>query len=158
MSINVAGDDRSKVSGSSIDIEIGARCTRTRSTPCTGGITSKTYRGWRSMPPNEVDAVHSVGARRSHELDCRPPCPGPHRPIHARGPGNWANTCHTDTYEATPRPARRGGSSGEAKTHFAPKQIVKIYCLQLGFSIKKQPERVSRAGMFTNWQIRDVMS
>ena len=81
MSINVAGDGRSKVSGLSIDIEIGARCARTRSTPYTGGVTSKTYRDWRSMCPNEADAVHSVRARWSHRLDCWPQNPGPHGPI-----------------------------------------------------------------------------
>ena len=46
MSINVAGDDRLKVSGSLIDIEIIARCARTSSTLCSvsvhGGVTSQT--------------------------------------------------------------------------------------------------------------------
>ena len=40
MSIDEKGGDRSKVTGSSIDIEYGARCTRTRSTPRTASVHS----------------------------------------------------------------------------------------------------------------------
>ena len=36
--------------------------------------------------------------------------------------------------------------------------IVKIHCLQLSFSIEKQPEWVSREGIFTSWQTSEVVT
>ena len=66
---------------------------------------------WCSMHPNEIDTLHRVCAWRSHKLDCRPPCPGPRRPIHPRRPGNWANTCHKI---CTKRRRGRHGAKGAA--------------------------------------------
>ena len=60
--LQLSGTDRLKASGSTNDIEYGARCTRMSSTPYHGGVTSST----------------------------EAPSPGPRGPTHARGPGNWS--------------------------------------------------------------------
>ena len=55
MSINVAGDDRSKVSDSLNDIEYGARYSQTRSTPYHGGATSRTEQDMFHKTSMKVD-------------------------------------------------------------------------------------------------------